>query len=439
MIRKNRNFDVDPYWFLEAAVHQEGSNIFNLAYHLCQDREEAEELTRAAFLKTLKNYRRFENSFQIYIFLCHATFDVWKNRSRRRTRYPARPFRHSVPTGSEAVAANQLITLNEIGKKEQFQLIQKGLAGLAPPDNFIIVLKDTEGKSYLEIACILKCRYLAVKSRLAQARKQLYANILSDLKNPINIAQDYHENSEFFSARLDNLLLPSVEENLQKHLKDCAECRKIFQEMKTVQKILAETDPVKPPDNFEAGILKAAKKMVARKTGPRYRLRHISYGLGSAVLILILFIVFYPKPTLQNRLVAPPGAPKNRTASTRQSTISGKTLSFLEAEFSRRTPPPHTIIRNEKEWANIWRLQNAGRNITAFLPEVDFNSKMVVVIISQDDKLEYTITKAEENKDEMIIVCEETSLTRKNPPLPLYQFQVVTAKPTVIFKMIRKQ
>ena len=182
MRQKDVKLNIDPYWFLEATVHQEGNNIFNLAYRLCRDREEAKEIAQAAFLKTLENYRRFESRFQIYIFLCRTTFGIWKSRGRRRTRYPAQPLHSSGPIGSEAVAADQMISLNEIGKKEQLHVIRKGLASLPAPDNFIIVLRDVEGKSYLEIACILKCRYRTVKSRLVQARKQLRANILSDLE-----------------------------------------------------------------------------------------------------------------------------------------------------------------------------------------------------------------------------------------------------------------
>ena len=99
MTGKNRNNNIDPYWFLEATVHQEGKNIFNLAYRLCRDREEAKEIARAAFLKALENYRRFESRFQIYIFLCRTTFGIWKNRAGRRKEYPAQPFRSSGPIG----------------------------------------------------------------------------------------------------------------------------------------------------------------------------------------------------------------------------------------------------------------------------------------------------------------------------------------------------
>ena len=254
------------------------------------------------------------------------------------------------------------------------------------------------------------------------------------------IPQDCHKNSELFSAHLDSLLLQNIEGNLQKHLADCRECRKTFQEMETIQKLLAGIDPAEPPDDFKAGILKTAKEMMARKSTPRYRLRYISYGLGSAALALILLIAFfYPKLVPKTGLVtAPQASSKNALSPTEKSIIAERALR-LEAEAFRSAPPPHTVIRNEKEWENIWRLQNADRNISAFLPKVDFNSKMVVVIISQDDKSEYTIIETEENKSEVIIKCEGTSLTHKNPPLPLYQFQVVAAKPTVIFKMIRER
>ena len=183
MRQKDEKLNIDPYWFLEATVHQEGKNIFNLAYRLCGDKEEAKKIAQKAFLKTLKNYRRFESRFQIYIFLCRTTFGIWKIRVRRRTRYPAQPLHSSGPLGSEAVAADQMISLNEIGKEEQLQVIRKGLAVLPAPDNFIIVLRDVEGKSYLEIACILKCHYRTVKSRLAQARKRLHANIMPHPEN----------------------------------------------------------------------------------------------------------------------------------------------------------------------------------------------------------------------------------------------------------------
>ncbi len=167
MIGKKRNINpdqsgrllADPYWFLEATVHREGKDIFNLAYRLCQDKEEATEIARAAFLKTLKNYRRFKSRFHIYVFLYRATFGIWKKR------------------------AGRMISRNEAGNNERMQVVRKGLAALPAPDNFIIVLRDIEGKSYLEIASIMKYHYRTVQSRLARARKRLYANILPGWEN----------------------------------------------------------------------------------------------------------------------------------------------------------------------------------------------------------------------------------------------------------------
>lgn len=150
----NRNPDIDPYWFIEATVHQEGENIFNLAYRLCGNRQEAEEIARAAFLKILGNYRRFEGRSQVYTYLYRAAFDIWKNSFKRRVYQP-----EPAPV-----------------------VLEKGLAALSPDERFIVVLRDTENKSYLEIAYILKCRYDTVKSRLARARQKMRAAILPYLE-----------------------------------------------------------------------------------------------------------------------------------------------------------------------------------------------------------------------------------------------------------------
>ncbi|MCX5641826.1 MAG: hypothetical protein NTY10_01075 [Candidatus Omnitrophica bacterium] len=440
MKQKNSNLNIDPYLFLEATLHREGKNIFNLAYRLCQDKEEAKKIARSAFLKTLKNFRRFESSFPIYIFLCRATFRIWKSGAGRRTEYPARLLHSSGPCDSGTVTADPIISRNKIKEKEQLALLRKGLAGLRQTDNFIIVLRDIEGKSCLEIACILKCRYHAVNLRLAQARKRIHASIVPDRKNIAIISPDCRLNRELFSAQLDSLLLPSVEENLQKHLRDCPECQETFQYMATTQKLLSGSDSTELPDNFEAGILKTAKEILARKPAPGCRPRYLSCALGSAVLVLVILTAFFHhKVTPKTNPATPPSsASSNALFSTKKSVITEK-ISRAAAETSFSDPPPHTVIRNKKEWANIWRLQNASRNISALLPEVDFSAQMVVLIISQDDKSEYTITEAEENKNGMIIRCERTSLTHQNPPMPLYQFRIIDAKPTVIFEMVRER
>ncbi len=255
------------------------------------------------------------------------------------------------------------------------------------------------------------------------------------------IPQDYHKKFELFSAQLDNYLLPGVEENLQKHLKECSECRKIFREMENIQLLLTNFKPEEPPEDFETGLLQTAKETMARNPFLRRKLSHIFSVPGIVILILILLIIFYPKPIFRKGSVArTPAISKDRLTQTKK-ILPDKTKVLFEIKSPQSTPPPHTIIRNEKEWANIWRLQNAGRNVSTLLPEVDFNTKMVLAIISQDDKLEYTIAKTEENKDKIIVVCEETSLTRKNPPrtfLPLYQFQIIPAKPSVTFRMVTK-
>ena len=151
MKQKNGSQRLDPYWFLEATIHQEGKSIFNLAYRLCGNREEAGEIARETFLRVLEKCHLFESRLQVYTYLYRTTFALWKNRTRHKARQPA--------------------------LDGQLPLLQKALAGLTASENFTIILRDIEGKSHLEIAHIMECPYGTVKSRLARAREQLRTNL----------------------------------------------------------------------------------------------------------------------------------------------------------------------------------------------------------------------------------------------------------------------
>lgn len=248
--------------------------------------------------------------------------------------------------------------------------------------------------------------------------------------------QNCHKNFELFSDCLDGLLLKNIEDSLRQHLQACHECQKIYRELEFIQNNLRGLKIVEPPDGFETGILKAAKEKIAQKSIPlRKILRYISYGAGTVALLfiflfLLLFFLRHKPATPAITDFRPPNLAKKNT---------GRETTGQEQQLSYRNPPSHMVIRDEKEWENIWRLRNAGQSISASLPEVNFTTQMVVVIVTQDDTSEYNILGTEENVDELIIDCARTSLTHTNPPLPPYQYRIVSSKPKVNFKMINKR
>jgi RNA polymerase sigma-70 factor, ECF subfamily len=183
MRREKREPAANSYQFLADAVRQEGKKVYNLAYRLCGNAEEAKDIAQETFLRTMESHRRFEGRAGIYTYLYRIVFNVWKNRLRHRARHPAISLHSSGPEGLEIDPPDpQPSPADSLEKEERLQLLKRGLASLPDRERFIIVLRDIEGRSYQEIAVILKCRFGTVKSRLARAREQLRINLLPDIK-----------------------------------------------------------------------------------------------------------------------------------------------------------------------------------------------------------------------------------------------------------------
>ena len=73
----------------EEIVHQEAKKVFNLAYRLCGNQEEAKDISQETFVRAYEHFDRFQGSSRVFTYLYRITFNVWKNRLRHWSRHPA--------------------------------------------------------------------------------------------------------------------------------------------------------------------------------------------------------------------------------------------------------------------------------------------------------------------------------------------------------------
>lgn len=171
--------------------HQD--RVFNLAYRLTGDYEDASEAVQEAFLKAFKAVAAFRGESGFYTWLFRITVNVVRSRRRFRAvrpversldadprpdadgagRSPAAELKADVPDPSD-----------EAGRVERKELVEKALKKLEPEQRAMIVLRDIEGRSYSEIADVLDCPRGTVKSRLHRARLALRKLLASVLANP---------------------------------------------------------------------------------------------------------------------------------------------------------------------------------------------------------------------------------------------------------------
>ncbi|HNQ35756.1 MAG TPA: sigma-70 family RNA polymerase sigma factor [bacterium] len=158
----------------EELVNQEGKKVYNLAYRLCGNREEARDLAQETFARACENFGRFRGRSRVFTYLYRITYNLWCNRIRHRSRHPSfsltpdDPERRPWEPADPAPAPDRALEA-----EERLELARRCLEQLEPADRLIIVLREVEDRSYEEIAAVLNCRLGTVKSRLARARESL--------------------------------------------------------------------------------------------------------------------------------------------------------------------------------------------------------------------------------------------------------------------------
>ena len=161
----------------EDLVKRYDRNVFRIAQHITQNREDAEDVVQDAFLKAYSNLAQFQGQSKFYTWLVRIAVNeaLMKLRKRRPERMVSldedvKTEEDSVPREVADWSPNPEQQYNQAELKE---ILSKTIQGLPPSFRTVFVLRDVEGLSTEETADALELSIPAVKSRLLRARLQL--------------------------------------------------------------------------------------------------------------------------------------------------------------------------------------------------------------------------------------------------------------------------
>src|SRR5512142_807440 len=161
----------------EELVRRYDRNVFRIAQHITQNREDAEDVVQDAFLKAFQNLEQFQGQSKFYTWLVRIAVNeaLMKLRKRRPERFVS--LDEDVKTEEDAIpreiadwAPNPEQQYNQAELKD---ILGKTIQGLPPSFRTVFVLRDVEGLSTEETAEALGLSVPAVKSRLLRAPLQL--------------------------------------------------------------------------------------------------------------------------------------------------------------------------------------------------------------------------------------------------------------------------
>ncbi len=161
----------------EELVKRYDRNVFRIAQHITQNREDAEDVVQDAFLKAYGNLQQFQEQSKFYTWLVRIAVNeaLMKLRRRRPERMVSldedvKTEEDSIPREVADWSPNPEQQYNQAELKD---ILQKTINGLPPTFRTVFVLRDVEGLSTEETAEALNLSIPAVKSRLLRARLQL--------------------------------------------------------------------------------------------------------------------------------------------------------------------------------------------------------------------------------------------------------------------------
>ena len=161
----------------EELVRRYDRNVFRIAQHITQNREDAEDVVQEAFLKAYGNLAQFQGQSKFYTWLVRIAVNEALMKLRRRRPERMVSLDEDVKTEDDSVprevadwAPNPEQLYNQ---SELHEILTRTIQGLPPGFRTVFVLRDVEGLSTEETAEALGLSILAVKSRLLRARLQL--------------------------------------------------------------------------------------------------------------------------------------------------------------------------------------------------------------------------------------------------------------------------
>jgi RNA polymerase sigma-70 factor (ECF subfamily) len=161
----------------ESLVRRYDRNVFRIAQHITQNREDAEDVVQDAFLKAYQNLGQFQGQSKFYTWLVRIAVNEALMRLRRRR--PERMISIDEDIRTEDDSMPREIADWSPNPEQQYtqaelkDILGKTIQGLPPSFRTVFVLRDVEGLSTEETASALELSVPAVKSRLLRARLQL--------------------------------------------------------------------------------------------------------------------------------------------------------------------------------------------------------------------------------------------------------------------------
>jgi len=174
-------------WNFEEAAMPFVDSLYNTAYRMTRNAQDAEDLVQETYLKAYRYYDKFEEGTNFKAWLFKILKNTFINNYRKKQKTPPQSDFAEIEDAFESrlssdVTGQMKSPEEEILEDVLDEDVQRALDDLPPDYRMAVLLADLEGFSYKEIAGILELPLGTVMSRLYRGRKLLESAMLTYAK-----------------------------------------------------------------------------------------------------------------------------------------------------------------------------------------------------------------------------------------------------------------
>ena len=162
------------------------TRIFAMIYNMVHNEQDAWDLAQDSFVKAWKSIKRFRGRSSFYTWIYRIVMNVtidWLRKKRVKgagVEFDDAIQLREVNPASKTLPKADPLPYERMERTEVRARIDNAITQLSPEHRAVILMKETEGMQYHEIAEALGCSIGTVMSRLFYARKKLQ-NLLKDV------------------------------------------------------------------------------------------------------------------------------------------------------------------------------------------------------------------------------------------------------------------
>ncbi len=175
LIEKAKQGDMAAF---EQIVIKHQSIIYNTAFKICSNQDDAYDITQETLLKIYKNIKYFEGKSKfttwIYRIVTNTALDYIKKHRKGNVYSLNAEMGNEGDSYIENIKDDSPTPQELLESEETKKMVHQALDKLSPNHKAVLVLRDINGLSYDEIAEVLMCSTGTVKSRINRARNALY-------------------------------------------------------------------------------------------------------------------------------------------------------------------------------------------------------------------------------------------------------------------------